>query len=78
MPAFPLGSERWPQFPMAFDLGSDPAERNALFADKMDIGWTFELVLPYIAPCQRSVAKYPNIKPDKEFTGYKTALPKSA
>jgi len=66
-----------PQFPMIFDLGSDPAERNALFADKMDNGWMFELILPYVAQYEKSVAQYPNIRPGEEFTGYK-ALPKSA
>ena len=59
-----------PQFPMIYDLGSDPGEMNNLFADKMDIGWMFELALPYIAEYQKSIAKYPNIKPGEEFTGY--------
>jgi arylsulfatase len=67
-----------PQFPMIFDLGSDPFERNALFADKMDNGWMFELILPYVAQYEKSVAQYPNIKPGEEFTGYKKALPKTA
>jgi arylsulfatase A-like enzyme len=59
-----------PQFPMAFDLGSDPGERNSLFLDKMDIGWMLEVVWPYIAEYEKSVAQYPNIKPGQEFTGY--------
>jgi arylsulfatase A-like enzyme len=67
-----------PQFPMIFDLGSDPFERNALFADKMDNGWMFELILPYVAQYEKSVAQYPNIKPGEEFTGYKQPPPKSA
>ena len=67
-----------PQFPMIFDLGSDPAERNALFADKMDNGWMFELILPYVTQYEKSVAQYPNIRPGEEFTGYKQALPKTA
>jgi len=66
-----------PQFPMIFDLGSDPAERNALFADKMDNGWMFELILPYVAAYEKSRAQYPNIKPGEEFTGYKKAATKS-
>ena len=59
-----------PQFPMIFDLGSDPGERNALFADKMDNGWMFELILPYIAEWEKSIHQYPNIEPGEEFTGY--------
>jgi arylsulfatase len=67
-----------PQFPMFFDLGSDPSEKNNLSGDKMDIGWMFLLVLRYVAQYEKSLAQYPNIKPGEEFTGYKTALPKSA
>jgi arylsulfatase len=67
-----------PQFPMIFDLGSDPFERNALFADKMDNGWMFELILPFVAQYENSVAQYPNIKPGEEFTGYERELPKIA
>ena len=67
-----------PQFPMIYDLGSDPFERNALFADKMDNGWMFELTLPYVAQYEKSVAQYPNIKPGEEFSGYKPVLTKTA
>jgi arylsulfatase len=67
-----------PQFPMIFDLGSDPSESNALFADKMDNGWMFELILPFVAQYEKSLVQYPNIKPGEEFTGYKKAFPKSA
>ena len=59
-----------PQFPLVFDLGSDPGEKCALFAAKMDVGWMFELALPFVAEYERSVADYPNIKPGEEFTGY--------
>jgi len=59
-----------PQFPMVFDLGSDPGERNNLFSDKMDIGWMMEIIFPYIAVYERSVAQYPNIKTGQDFTGY--------
>jgi arylsulfatase A-like enzyme len=59
-----------PQFPMAFDLGSDPGERNSLFLDKMDIGWMLEVVWPYVGGYEKSIAEYPNIKPGQEFTGY--------
>ena len=67
-----------PQFPMIYDLGSDPAERNALFADKMDNGWMFELVLPYVGEYEKSLGRYPNIKPGEEFNGYSKVFTKSA
>jgi hypothetical protein len=59
-----------PQVPMLFDLGSDPGERYSLFNDKMDIGWMGEVVFPYVVEYEKSIAKYPNIKPGEEFTGY--------
>jgi hypothetical protein len=55
---------------MAYDLGSDPGERNSLFGAKMDIGWMYEMILPFVYEYEKSVAKYPNIKPGEEFTGY--------
>lgn len=62
-----------PAFPMVFDLGSDPSERNNMFSDKMDIGWEVAFVLPAVFEYEKSLAQYPNIKPGEEFTGYKTA-----
>src|SRR5271169_419837 len=59
------------QFPMIFDLGSDPGEKNSLFADKMDVGWMFFTIFPFIGEYQKSIAQYPNIKPGEEFTGYR-------
>jgi arylsulfatase len=67
-----------PQFPMVFDLGSDPGERYNLFNTKLDMGWMFGVVFRTIGAYEKSIAQYPNIKPGEEFTGYKTALPKSA
>jgi arylsulfatase A-like enzyme len=60
-----------PQFPLVFDLGSDPGEKNSLFNDKMDIGWEAGVVLPAAFEYQRSIAQYPNIKPGEDFKGYK-------
>jgi arylsulfatase A-like enzyme len=60
-----------PQFPMIFDLGSDPAEDVNLFVAKMDGNWMFEFILPFAAEYEKSVAQYPNIKPGEEFTGYR-------
>jgi len=58
------------QFPIVFDLGSDPGERNNLFTIKMDMGWETGLVLPAVFNYVKSVAQYPNIKPGEEFQGY--------
>ena len=62
-----------PQFPMFFDLGSDPGERYNLFNAKMDMGFMFGICMRYIAEYEKSVAEYPNIKPgtDDGFDGYK-------
>jgi arylsulfatase A-like enzyme len=59
-----------PQFPMVFDLGSDPGEKNNLFPDKMDMGWMIEPIFPYVFEYEKSIAQYPNIKPGQEFNGY--------
>jgi len=67
-----------PQFPMVFDLGSDPGELYNLFNTKLDMGWMLGIAFRTVATYEKSVAQYPNIKPGEEFTGYKTALPKSA
>jgi hypothetical protein len=67
-----------PQFPLVFDLGSDPGERHSLFDDKMDIGWEMAVVLPPVFQYEKSFAEYPNIKPGEEFTGYKKPLQKTA
>ena len=59
-----------PQFPMIFDLGSDPGERYNLFNDRMDMGWMFGVCMQSIAEYEKSIAEYPNIKPGQEFDGY--------
>jgi arylsulfatase A-like enzyme len=61
-----------PQFPMVYDLGSDPSESVNLFAAKLDMGWMFGVAAAPVAEYEKSVAQYPNIKPGDEFTGYKT------
>ena len=62
-----------PQFPMFFDLGSDPGERYNLFDHKLDMAWMFGLALAFIAEYKKSVAEYPNILPGQEFDGYPAA-----
>jgi len=44
-----------------------------LFGAKMDVGWMMTLAGRYVTDYRRSVARYPNIKPGEEFTGYETA-----
>jgi arylsulfatase len=59
-----------PQFPMFFDLASDPHELYNLFNSKMDMGWMFGACWNFIAEWEKSVAQYPNITPGQEFEGY--------
>jgi arylsulfatase A-like enzyme len=60
------------QFPMFFDLGSDPGERYNLFEMKLDMGWMFGVVYPAIVEYRKSVAEYPNIRTGADFNGYPT------
>jgi arylsulfatase len=64
-----------PQFPLMYDLGSDPGEQHGLFADRMDQLWEFGIALKAIDEYEKSVAQYPNIKPGQEFTGYPAKPP---
>ena len=59
-----------PQWPMFFDLGSDPGERYNLTYHKLDMGWMFGIAASFIAEYEKSIARYPNIKPGQEFNGY--------
>ena len=59
-----------PQFPMFFDLSSDPHEDHNLFETRLDNGWMLAPVFRHIAQYQMSLKTYPNIKPGEEFTGY--------
>ena len=67
-----------PQFPMVFDLGSDPGERYNLFEIKLDMGWMFGVAFRIVGEYKKSIAQYPNIKPGEEFDGYKKEGPKAA
>jgi arylsulfatase len=59
-----------PQLPMFFDLASDPGERFNLLKDKEDMGWMFGIAFEILGEYEKSIAKYPNIKPGAEFSGY--------
>lgn len=58
-----------PQFPMCFDLTSDPHENWNLFETKMDNTWMLGPIFRAIMQYQMSVNKFPNIKPGQEFDG---------
>ena len=60
-----------PQWPMAFDLGSDPGEHYNLVDFKLDMGWMFALALTVISEFKKSIVEYPNITPGAEFDGYR-------
>jgi len=60
-----------PQWPMAFDLGSDPGEHYNLVDFKLDMGWMFALALTVISEFKKSIVEYPNIQPGAEFDGYR-------
>ena len=59
-----------PQWPMIFDLGSDPGERYNVLETKLDMGWMLGVVYQAIVEYNTSIAKYPNIRPGEEFNGY--------
>ena len=60
-----------PQFPMMFDLSSDPHEDNDLtytnFTNMWILGPDFKIIGAY----ERSVKQFPNIRPGEDFKGYK-------
>jgi arylsulfatase A-like enzyme len=64
-----------PEFPMFFDLGSDPGERYNLFETKLDMGWMFGVALRSVVEYEKSIAEYPNIQPGQEFDGYGAKVP---
>jgi arylsulfatase A-like enzyme len=60
-----------PQFPMFYDLSSDPHEDNNLFYTDLTNGWLLAPNLKIIAEYQRRLEEYPNIKVGEDFKGYK-------
>jgi arylsulfatase len=59
------------QFPMTYDLSSDPHEDWNLFNTRLDNAWILWPVFRTIGSYETSVKKYRNIKVGEEFTGYK-------
>lgn len=60
-----------PQFPMVYDLSSDPHEDNNLFYSDLNIDWVLAPDFKIIGEFERSVKAYPNIKVCEDFNGYK-------
>jgi arylsulfatase len=60
-----------PQFPMVYDLSSDPHEDNNLIYSDLTVPWILVPNFKLIGEYQQSIQQYPNIKPGEEFTGYK-------
>lgn len=58
------------QLPIVHDLLNDPGERWNLWEQSMDMGWVLRPVTEKIVAFRKSVARYPNIKPGEEFSGY--------
>jgi hypothetical protein len=61
-----------PQFPMFYDLSSDPHEDNNLFYSDLTNAWMFAPIPRIVLEYERGAKQYPNIKPGEEFVGYKT------
>jgi arylsulfatase len=59
-----------PQFPMIYDLVSDPHEDFNLFSYDMTVGWLLAPAFRLIGEYQTSVGKYPNIRTGEDFRGY--------
>ena len=59
-----------PQFPMFYDLSSDPHEDWNLMSTKLTNLWMMAPVYRAITQYEMSVKKYPNIKPGEDFKGY--------
>jgi len=63
-----------PQFPMSYDLSSDPHEDWNLFDTRMDHGWMFVPVFKLIMEYEKSIREYANTKPGQDFKGYDRSL----
>ena len=59
-----------PQFPMFYDLSSDPHEDNNLFYSDLTNAWILGPDFKIIGEYERSISKYPNIKVGEDFKGY--------
>jgi arylsulfatase len=60
-----------PQFPLFFDLSSDPGETVNLWESTFEMGWMTVPLFRALGAYETSVAQFPNIKLGEEFEGYK-------
>jgi arylsulfatase A-like enzyme len=60
-----------PQFPMIYDLSSDPHEDNNLIYSDLTCGWILAPDFKLIGEYESSLKEYPNIKVGEDFKGYK-------
>jgi len=58
------------QWPLVFNLINDPHEDWNIMDTKLDMFWIFEPVYKVISELKSSMARYPNIRPGEEFSGY--------
>ena len=59
-----------PQFPLIYDLTSDPHEDNNLFYSDLTTGWLMGPAFKILGEYAHSVKQYPNIKVGEDFKGY--------
>jgi hypothetical protein len=57
-----------PQFPMFFDLATDPGEQFNLFSTRLDMGWMFGLTMQAVGEFEKSVASTPTSNLDRIST----------
>lgn len=62
-----------PQFPMIFDLSSDPGDAHNMFVTRFDNAWMLAPVFRNVVQYQMSLKKFPNIKVGEDFKGYQEA-----
>jgi arylsulfatase A-like enzyme len=60
-----------PQFPMFYDLSSDPHEDTNLFYTDLTNGWMMAPIFKVMARYLGSLKQFPNIKVGEDFKGYK-------
>jgi hypothetical protein len=59
-----------PQWPMCYDLSSDPHEDSNLFFTDLSNSWLLGPAFKLIGEYEQGVKKYPNITVGEDFKGY--------
>ena len=63
-----------PQWPMLFDLASDPNELYNIMATKMDMGWMLGVALKFVADYEKSIARVPEHQDGRGVRGLRTTV----